>query len=115
MAQWAKWWKKIYSQPLFAKIYESDQIDYKFASEVMEHKQEKGFISVTLRNGNKLNTRLVVGADGKNSELARRAGIKKTGWRYNQTALVCAIEHEIEHNGLAWQYFYLMDPSLFCQ
>ena len=34
---------------LFAKIYESDQIDYKFASEVMEHKQEKGFISVTLK------------------------------------------------------------------
>ena len=95
---------------LFAKIYESDQIDYKFASEVMEHKQEKGFISVTLRNGNKLNTRLLVGADGKNSELARRAGIKKTGWRYNQTALVCAIEHEIEHNGLAWQYFLPNGP-----
>ena len=95
---------------LFAKIYESDQIDYKFASEVMEHKQEKGFISVTLRNGNKLNTRLVVGADGKNSELARRASIKKTGWRYNQTALVCAIEHEIEHNGLAWQYFLPNGP-----
>ena len=95
---------------LFAKIYESDQIDYKFASEVMEHKQEKGFISVTLRNGDKLNTRLVVGADGKNSELARRAGIKKTGWRYNQTALVCAIEHEIEHNGLAWQYFLPNGP-----
>ncbi len=76
----------------------------------MEHKQEKGFIRVTLRNGDKLNTRLVVGADGKNSELARRAGIKKTGWRYNQTALVCAIEHEIEHNGLAWQYFLPNGP-----
>ena len=50
---------------LLAKIYESDQIDYKFASEVMEHKREKGCISVKLRNGNKLHTRLVIGADGK--------------------------------------------------
>ena len=95
---------------LFTKIYESDQIDYKFASEVMEHKQEKGYISVTLSNGKKLNTRLVVGADGKDSELARRAGIRKSGWKYNQTALVCAIEHEIEHNGLAWQYFLPSGP-----
>ena len=95
---------------LFGKIHQSDLIDYKFSSEVMEHKQEKSYISVTLRNGNKLNTRLVVGADGKNSELARRAGIKKSGWKYNQTALVCAIEHEIEHNGLAWQYFLPNGP-----
>ena len=95
---------------LFGKIHQSDLIDYKFASEVIEHKREKSYISVTLRNGNKLNTRLVVGADGKNSELARRAGIKKSGWKYNQTALVCAIEHEIEHNGLAWQYFLPNGP-----
>ena len=95
---------------LFNKIYENDQIDYKFGSEVMEHKQKKGYISVTLSNGKKLNTKLVIGADGKNSELARRTGIKKSGWKYNQTALVCAIEHEIEHNGLAWQYFLPNGP-----
>ena len=95
---------------LFTKIFENDQIDYKFASDVMEHRQKKGHISVTLSNGKKLNTRLVVGADGKNSELARRAGIRKSGWKYNQTALVCAIEHEIEHKGLAWQYFLPSGP-----
>ena len=95
---------------LFTKIFENDQIDYKFASDVMEHRQKKGHISVTLSNGKKLNTRLVVGADGKNSELARRAGIRKSGWKYNQTALVCAIEHEIEHKGLAWQYFLPNGP-----
>ena len=52
----------------------------------------------------------MVGADGRNSELANRAEIKKSGWKYNQSALVCAIEHEADHNGVAWQYFMPSGP-----
>ena len=95
---------------LFTKISKNEQIDYKFNSRVTEHKKHSGYISVTLNNGKKLNTRLLVGADGRNSELAKRAEIKKLGWKYNQSALVCAIEHETEHNGIAWQYFLPSGP-----
>ena len=95
---------------LFTKISKNEQIDYKFNSKVTEHKNQSGYISVTLNNGKKLNTRLLVGADGRNSELAKRAEIKKLGWKYNQSALVCAIEHETEHNGIAWQYFLPSGP-----
>ncbi len=95
---------------LFAKISENQQIDYKFNSKVTEHKKHSGYISVALNNGKKLNTKLLVGADGRNSELAKRAEIKKSGWQYNQSALVCAIEHENEHNGTAWQYFMPSGP-----
>ena len=95
---------------LFTKINKNKQIDYKFNSKVTEHKKQSGYISVTLDNGKKLNTKLLVGADGKNSELANRAEIKKSGWKYNQSALVCAIEHEADHNGVAWQYFMPSGP-----
>lgn len=95
---------------LFTKINKNEQIDYKFNSKVTEHKKQSGYISVTLDNGKKLNTKLLVGADGKNSELANRAEIKKSGWKYNQSALVCAIEHEADHNGVAWQYFMPSGP-----
>ena len=95
---------------LLTKISKNEQIDYKFNSKVTEHKNQSGYISVTLNNGKKLNTRLLVGADGRNSELAKRAEIKKLGWKYNQSALVCAIEHETEHNGIAWQYFLPSGP-----
>jgi 2-octaprenyl-6-methoxyphenol hydroxylase len=95
---------------LFTKINKNKQIDYKFNSKVTEHKKQSGYISVTLENGKKLNTKLLVGADGRNSELANRADIKKSGWKYNQSALVCAIEHEADHNGVAWQYFMPSGP-----
>ena len=95
---------------LFTKINKNKQIDYKFNSKVTEHKKQSGFISVTLNNGKILNTKLLVGADGRNSELANRADIKKSGWKYNQSALVCAIEHEADHNGVAWQYFMPSGP-----
>ena len=95
---------------LFTKINKNKQIDYQFNSKVTEHKKQSGYISVTLENGKKLNTKLLVGADGRNSELANRADIKKSGWKYNQSALVCAIEHEADHNGVAWQYFMPSGP-----
>ena len=95
---------------LFTKINKNEKIDYKFNSKVTEHEKQSGYISVTLDNGKRLDTKLLVGADGRNSELANRAEIKKSGWKYNQSALVCAIEHEADHNGVAWQYFMPSGP-----
>ena len=95
---------------LFAKILASKRIDYKFDSIVIKHYRQGSYISVRLDNGQKLRTKLVVGADGRNSDIAKQAKIKKSGWRYKQNALVCAIEHEIDHKGLAWQYFLPSGP-----
>ncbi len=64
-----------------------------------------GLASVTLEGGNVLRGRLLVGADGRRSGVADRAGIKRTGWGYEQTALVCAVDHERPHNGVAQQFF----------
>ncbi|GAB5446964.1 MAG: FAD-dependent monooxygenase [Gymnodinialimonas sp.] len=64
-----------------------------------------GLASVTLEGGEVLRGRLLVGADGKRSGVAARAGIKRTGWDYAQTALVCAVQHEKPHNGIAHQFF----------
>ena len=65
---------------------------------------------VTLENGTALRGRLLVGADGRNSDTARRGGIARTGWAYGQTALVAAIEHELPHHGVAHQFFMPPGP-----
>jgi 2-octaprenyl-6-methoxyphenol hydroxylase len=57
-----------------------------------------------------LDARLIVGADGRRSGTAARAGIRRTGWDYGQTALVCAIEHDLPHNGVAHQFFMPPGP-----
>jgi 2-octaprenyl-6-methoxyphenol hydroxylase len=67
-------------------------------------------ISVTLADGKTLTGRVLVGADGRKSGTAERAGISRTGWDYGQTALVCAIEHDLPHHGIAHQFFMPPGP-----
>ncbi|MEC7299876.1 MAG: FAD-dependent monooxygenase [Pseudomonadota bacterium] len=69
-----------------------------------------GAARVTLASGRVLTGSLLIGCDGRRSGTAERAGIKRTGWDYVQTALVCAIQHEKPHNGVAHQFFLPPGP-----
>ncbi|WP_170420025.1 FAD-dependent monooxygenase [Ruegeria arenilitoris] len=69
-----------------------------------------GSVTVTLDDRSALTGRLLVGCDGRRSGTAVRAGIKRTGWDYGQTALVCAIEHDLPHHGIAHQFFMPPGP-----
>ena len=66
--------------------------------------------TVTLESGKTLISRSLIGCDGRGSGTAKRAGIKRIGWEYGQTALVCAIEHEKPHGGIAHQFFMPTGP-----
>lgn len=66
--------------------------------------------TVTLASGKTLSARLLVGSDGRASGTAQRAGIRRTGWGYGQTALVAAIEHDLPHHGTAHQFFMPPGP-----
>lgn len=74
--------------------------------------QEVGpaFVTADLSDGQRLTARLLVGADGRGSGVATRAGIVRRGWDYGQTALVAAIDHELPHQGIAHQYFMATGP-----
>jgi len=67
-------------------------------------------VSVTLADGRQLRGRLLVGCDGRDSAVAQRAGIKRWGHDYGQTALVCAIAHDLPHEGIAHQFFMPPGP-----
>ncbi|WP_237215656.1 FAD-dependent monooxygenase [Ruegeria lacuscaerulensis] len=67
-------------------------------------------VTVKLDDGATVTGGLLVGCDGRRSGTAARAGIKRTGWDYGQTALVCAIEHDLPHHGIAHQFFMPPGP-----
>ena len=67
-------------------------------------------VRVTLDDGSMVTGRLLIGSDGRKSGTAVRAGIKRSGWDYGQTALVCAISHELPHHGIAHQFFMPPGP-----
>ncbi|MGR3501925.1 FAD-dependent monooxygenase [Pseudaestuariivita sp.] len=66
--------------------------------------------ALALSDGQTLEGRVVVGADGRQSGTALRAGIQHVRWDYGQTALVCALEHEKPHHGIAHQMFLPSGP-----
>ncbi|MEF3048424.1 FAD-dependent monooxygenase [Pseudotabrizicola sp. L79] len=67
-------------------------------------------VSVTLASGRVLTAGLLVGCDGRGSGVAARAGIRRQGWGYDQTALVTAVWHEKDHEGTAQQFFMPSGP-----
>ncbi|MBV0913380.1 FAD-dependent monooxygenase [Anianabacter salinae] len=77
---------------------------------VTDHAAAGNAASVTLSDGTALHAAMLVAADGVGSPTARRAGITRQGWRYGQTALVCAIEHDQPHGGIAHQFFMPPGP-----
>ncbi|EMH4163811.1 FAD-dependent 2-octaprenylphenol hydroxylase [Pluralibacter gergoviae] len=78
-------------------------------------------VFLTLKDGNMLTAKLVVGADGANSWLRNKADIPMTSWDYRHHALVATIRTEEPHGGVARQAFHgegilaflpLSDPHL---
>ena len=67
-------------------------------------------VTVTLDSGDIVSGRLLIGSDGRGSGTAKRAGIKRIGWGYDQTAVVCAVAHDKPHGGIAHQFFMPNGP-----
>jgi len=97
-------------QTLLAAIEAEPLITHRAGARVVAQDTGEGAARVTLDDGTALIARLLVGADGRQSGVASRAGIRRTGWGYAQTALVAAIEHEMPHQGIAHQFFMPAGP-----
>jgi 2-octaprenyl-6-methoxyphenol hydroxylase len=95
---------------LLAAMEGSNQITHMPDTKVVSQTVSAGGTEVLLANGDTLKGRLLIGADGRQSGTAKRAGIRRTGWGYGQTALVCAIAHEKPHGGVAHQLFMPHGP-----
>jgi 2-octaprenyl-6-methoxyphenol hydroxylase len=67
-------------------------------------------VTVSLEDGGRLRAGLVVGAEGRRSTIRAVAGIRTTGWRYDQTAVVCTVSHQKPHDGVAHEYFLPSGP-----
>lgn len=67
-------------------------------------------VTVTLASGKTLTGRMIVGCDGRKSGTGTRAGIRRSGHDYGQSGLVCALEHEKPHGGIAHQLFLPPGP-----
>ena len=65
---------------------------------------------VTLENGESLQCRYLIGADGARSRVRALAQIGSTGWQYGQQAMGIIIEGADAFEGETWQQFYPSGP-----
>lgn len=86
------------------------RITLKSGARVVAQDTEGPLARATLESGEEIGARLIIGCDGRDSAVARRAGINRWGWDYGQTALVCAVAHEKPHEGIAHQMFLPAGP-----
>ncbi|KAF0191669.1 MAG: UbiH/UbiF/VisC/COQ6 family ubiquinone biosynthesis hydroxylase [Gammaproteobacteria bacterium] len=68
---------------------------------------------LTLDDDRRIETRLVVGADGTRSGVRELAGIRTRGWEYRQKAVVATVTTELPHRETAWQRFLPTGPLAF--
>ena len=95
---------------LIDRVAEHPRIETVEKHAVVGQNPTPGGITIELDDGTTRHATLAIAADGRGSSMAQRAGIKRTTWGYDQTALVCAIEHSLPHNGVAHQFFMPSGP-----
>jgi 2-octaprenyl-6-methoxyphenol hydroxylase len=69
-----------------------------------------GAMRLSLVDGRRLDAKLVVGADGRQSLCRQAAGIQTREWRYYQTATVCNFAHSRPHDGVCTEFHYAHGP-----
>ena len=90
---------------LHAQLEQQPLIELRQACCVKQIDDYGQYWQVTLADGQTLQTRLLIGADGANSLVRRSAQIGVQQLDYRQTALTCAIRTEQPHHGVARQVF----------
>jgi 2-octaprenyl-6-methoxyphenol hydroxylase len=80
------------------------------ATAVSLFEQKPNAVSVHLANGDTVQTKLLVGADGARSNIREQADIASYGWDYGQSAIVTTVGHERPHKGRAEEHFLPSGP-----
>ncbi|WP_373357099.1 UbiH/UbiF/VisC/COQ6 family ubiquinone biosynthesis hydroxylase [Pseudoroseicyclus sp. CXY001] len=92
-------------RPALLAGLEAAGIEHRAGVRVVAQQAGPGTASVTLEDGTELTGTLIVGADGRRSGTAERAGLKRRVTDYGQSAVTCAVAHERPHEGVAHQFF----------
>ena len=101
---------RYFRKHLFSQLKKEKNINVRDECYVKEQKIHNGYVESFLSSGEKVNSNLIIGCDGQNSGTANFAKISQFGWNYDQTSLVCAIDHEKSHKNCAHQLFKPAGP-----
>jgi 2-octaprenyl-6-methoxyphenol hydroxylase len=95
---------------LSKRVEEFDNIKVLAPESVSAVERSKSSAKVTLSSGAVITSKLLLGIDGRQSFVRRNAGIPVSHFSYGQIGIVCSIEHEHSHCGIAHERFLPSGP-----
>lgn len=102
---------RILRPSLQKRLEDSDLVSYLDQTRVYSHETNSSRVTLRLEGkADAVTAKLAISADGRKSNFAKKAGISYAGWKYSQTSLVCALEHEKPHKAIAYQHFMPPGP-----
>ncbi len=101
---------RLMRQVFYDAIAESEMITLAAPARCQDMSTDAASASVRLETGDTYSARLVIAADGRSSPLREQAKIKTSSWSYGQTGIVCTVQHERDHLGIAQEAFLPSGP-----
>ena len=95
---------------LFEQARTLEALELRSPARVASLERNASGIEAELEDGTRIRARLAVGAEGRVSPTRESAGISVSHLAYGQTAIVCTVAHECEHDGVAVEYFLPSGP-----
>jgi 2-octaprenyl-6-methoxyphenol hydroxylase len=79
-------------------------------AEAAEVVRDGNGVRVALADGRLCAGALLVGAEGRNSPTREAAAIPMARWQYEHSAIVLTVDHECDHENIAYEIFYPEGP-----
>ena len=98
---------------LFKLMQDSENVSLQLNTELKGVEVNGNSVTISCSNGNKISSKLLVGADGINSTLRQLSNINTRTWNYDQKAFVTSLKTEKFHENTAWQIFTPTGPIAF--
>ncbi len=101
---------RLIRKALFEQAQELPHLTLLAPATVEDVARDTTSVEARLADGTRIRASLAVAADGRNSRLRKKAGIRTAGHRYPQTSIVCTVAHERNHAGVAVELFLPSGP-----
>lgn len=95
---------------LMNRIEKSKTVTHLTGVSVDDFKRIETGVDLALSDNTSVHAPLVIGADGVNSKTREWLNIPVRKWGYDQTAIVCTVGHELDHENIAVEHFMPAGP-----
>ncbi|MEY7845138.1 3-demethoxyubiquinol 3-hydroxylase [Klebsiella africana] len=104
---------KVLQWSLWQALAAHEGVTLRIGSELEAMQRGEAHTALYLREGEAIHARLVIGADGANSQVREMAGIGVHAWQYQQSCMLISVQCVDDPGDSTWQQFTPNGPRAF--